>query len=231
MTISFRKLVYVVCFADADACYILSIHDHTYTFQNMISVFFKSGLPKKPLAHGGNCPPCRRRRCRSSRGSFWRKTWPYASGWDIFHIVMVIYTNRINSWSIIMKRCITHRCYHYHNHHHHLHQHHQLHQCSPGTAIGVSLHEGVVAGGSPLVPLGEDTVAFVMYTHCVHLQWSCHDPFLRLLVHVIIKVTDKPLYRFPLPDLEDPSSSCNGHSTPPFKLAWVKHSTQIIYNQ
>merc|ERR1719400_2517839 len=39
----------------------------------------------------------------------------------------------------------------------------------PGTAIGVSLHECVVAGGSPLVPLGEDTVAFVMYTHCVHL--------------------------------------------------------------
>ena len=50
-------------------------------------------------------------------------------------------------------------------------------------------------------------------------------PFLRPLVHVIVIVTDKPPYRFPLPDLEDPSSSCNGHSTPPFKLAWINHST------
>jgi len=39
----------------------------------------------------------------------------------------------------------------------------------PGAAVGVSLHEGVVTGGSPLVPLRKDTVASVVYAHSVHL--------------------------------------------------------------
>merc|ERR1719507_2476655 len=39
----------------------------------------------------------------------------------------------------------------------------------PGAAVGVSLHEGVVTSGSPLVPLRKDTVASVVYAHCVHL--------------------------------------------------------------
>ena len=40
---------------------------------------------------------------------------------------------------------------------------------SPCAAVGVSLHEGVVTSGSPLVPLGKDTVASVVDAHCVDL--------------------------------------------------------------
>ena len=42
---------------------------------------------------------------------------------------------------------------------------------SPGAAVGVSLHEGVVTSGSPLVPLGKDTVASVVDAHSVHLRF------------------------------------------------------------
>jgi len=39
----------------------------------------------------------------------------------------------------------------------------------PGAAVGVSLHESVVARGAPLVLLRKDTVALVVDTHRVHL--------------------------------------------------------------
>ena len=43
---------------------------------------------------------------------------------------------------------------------------------SPCTAVGVSLHEGVVTGGSSLVPLCKDTVALVVYAHSVNLKYE-----------------------------------------------------------
>ena len=42
----------------------------------------------------------------------------------------------------------------------------------PGAAVGVSLHESVVARGAPLVLLRKDTVALVVDTHRVHLRSS-----------------------------------------------------------
>ena len=41
---------------------------------------------------------------------------------------------------------------------------------SPCAAVGVSLHECVVTSGSPLVPLGKDTVASVVDAHCIDLK-------------------------------------------------------------
>merc|ERR1719411_2017499 len=39
----------------------------------------------------------------------------------------------------------------------------------PCATVGVSFHESVITGGSTLVTLGEDTVALVVYAHCVNL--------------------------------------------------------------